>query len=131
MREAFRCHIFNIIYVHRNRETGEGVIFMHPDEVKDESQMGPDPMPSLSNLRLKMSVVAVKRLADGEGKITAEEIEMCAVYGAPGTVNNKWSKWTPNGRLTMTVSNPDVFGKVLPGQFIFVDLVPTTKDSSE
>jgi len=29
----------------------------------------------------------------------------------------------------MTISNPQAFGKVLPGQFVFVDITPCEKDS--
>jgi hypothetical protein len=81
-------------------------------------------------LRLKMSVSSVKRHADGEGNITLEEISFGAVYGKEDSANAQWSKWTPSAQLTMTVSNPKAFGKVLPGQFVFVDLIPTDKDSA-
>lgn len=80
-------------------------------------------------LRLKMNVQSVKRIADGEGHITGEEIELSAVYGKDGTANAQWSKWTPFGHLKFTVSNPDAFGKLLPGGFVFVDLSPAEKDS--
>lgn len=81
-------------------------------------------------LRLKMSVNSVKRVADAEGNISQEEIGLNAVYSAKeGAANAQWSKWTPCAQLTMTISNPDAFGKVLPGQFVFVDLTPTDKDS--
>ena len=79
-------------------------------------------------IRAKMFVNKVNRGADSNGDISQEEIELSAVYGKEGTVNNQWSKYTPFGRLTMTISNPEAFGKILPGQFFFVDLVSTTKD---
>jgi len=79
-------------------------------------------------LRLKVSIQSVKKVADGEGNIAAEEITAHAVYGKEGSANAQWSKWTPNAQLSMTVNNPAAFGKVLPGQFFFVDLVPTDKD---
>ena len=79
-------------------------------------------------LRMKMSVASVKHVCDPEGKIAQEEIELMAVYGKEGTANAQWSKWTPTGNLRFTVSNPDAFKKVLPGQFFFVDLVPTDKE---
>jgi hypothetical protein len=80
-------------------------------------------------LRLKMSVGSVKRVADGAGNINSEEIGFNAVYGKEGSANAQWSKWTPCASLTMTINNPAAFGKVLPGQFVFVDLTPTDKDS--
>jgi hypothetical protein len=76
-----------------------------------------------------MSVTSVKRVADGTVNITSEEISLSAVYGPEGAPNSQWSKWTPAAQLTMTVNNPQAFGKVLPGQFVFADLTPCEKDS--
>lgn len=80
-------------------------------------------------LRLKMSVQSVKAVAGGDGQKVQEEIALAAVYGEEGSANRQWSQWTPSASLTMTVNNPAAFGKVLPGQFLFVDLIPAEKDS--
>jgi hypothetical protein len=81
-------------------------------------------------LRLKMSVNSVKSNADSNGDKQSEELSLSAVYSnEEGSANKQWSKWTPAASLTMTISNPGAFGKVLPGQFIFVDLTPCEKDS--
>lgn len=80
-------------------------------------------------LRLKMSVSSVKSVADGNGDKTSEELALTAVYGKDGTANAQWSKWTPSASLTMNISNPGAFDKVLPGQFVFVDITLTDKDA--
>lgn len=81
-------------------------------------------------LRLKMVVNTTTRNADSTGEINSEEITMSAVYSdKEGSANKQWSKWTPAGQLRFTVSNPAALGKVLPGQFFYVDLIPTDKDS--
>lgn len=81
-------------------------------------------------LRLKMCVNSVKTVHDNEGAAYQQELALTAVYSnKEGSANAQWSKWTPSASLTMTVSNPAAFGKVLPGQFLFVDLIPTDKDS--
>lgn len=81
-------------------------------------------------LRLKLSVSSVKGVADATGKKNSEEVEFAAVYSSEaGSSNAQWSKYTPCARLTMTISNPDAFDKVLPGQFVFVDITPTTKEA--
>jgi hypothetical protein len=81
-------------------------------------------------LRLKMSVDSVKSVADNNGNKTQEELSLNAVYSnEEGSANKQWCKWTPVANLTMTISNPLAFGKVLPGQFVFVDLTPCEKDS--
>ncbi len=83
---------------------------------------------STATLRLKMWIASVKSSCAPDGSKSGEEIALQAVYGPEGSPNAQWSKWTPSASLTMYVTNPDAFGKVLPGQFYFVDLVPTDKD---
>jgi len=87
-----------------------------------------DPFERANMLRLKMSVASVKSCADGNGNKTSEEITMHAVYGDKGTANAQWSKWTPVAGLSMTINNPEAFGKLLPGQFVFCDLSPAGRD---
>lgn len=82
-----------------------------------------------ATLRLKMRIVSVKQVCDTDGKIMAEEVVLAAVYGPEGSANSRWSKWTPAAQLTMTINNPAAFGKVLPEQFYFADLIPTDKDA--
>lgn len=81
-------------------------------------------------LRLKMVVNTVTRNADQNGDINSEEITLSAVYSdKEGSVNKQWSQWTPCGQLKFTVSNKAALGKVLPGQFYFVDLEQCDKDA--
>jgi len=81
-------------------------------------------------LRLKMVVNTVLRSADETGEIRSEEITASAVTSSQeGAANKQWSKWTPCGQLKFTVNNPAAFGQMLPGQFFYVDLTPTDKDS--
>lgn len=82
-----------------------------------------------ATLRLKMSIASVKSGCDQSGAKVSEEIVLQAACGPKGSANEQWSKWTPSAGLTMHVNNPGAFGKVLPGQFFFVDLIPTDKDS--
>ncbi|MDE2467211.1 MAG: hypothetical protein KGL35_00275 [Bradyrhizobium sp.] len=75
-----------------------------------------------------MSIASVKSCCDQNGNKSSEEVTLQAVYGPEGSPNAQWSKWTPCANLSMTINNPAAFGKVLPGQFFFVDLIPTDKD---
>ena len=83
----------------------------------------------MATLRLKMSIASVKSSCDMNGNKVNEEISLQAAYGPPGSANEQWSKWTPSASLTMQINNPGAFGKVLPGQYYFVDLIPTDKDA--
>jgi hypothetical protein len=81
-------------------------------------------------LRLKMLVNSVKTVHGSDGEPQQQELALSAVYSnKEGSANSQWSRWTPSASLTMTVSNPAAFGKVLPGQFVYVDLIPTDKDA--
>lgn len=79
---------------------------------------------------LKMVINTVKRSCDNDGNIQQEEITASAVYSdKEGSVNKQWSRWTPCAQLSFTVSNPNVFDKLLPGQFYFVELTRVDKDA--
>jgi hypothetical protein len=82
-----------------------------------------------ATLRLKMSIASVKSSRDQSGAKVSEEIALQAVYGPEGSANSQWSKWTPSAGLTMHVTNPGAFGRVLPEEFYFVDLIKTDKDA--
>ena len=50
-----------------------------------------------------------------------EEITLRAV-ASDTEENKKWCKWTPNGELTMSISNPDAMGKFTPGKEYYLDI---------
>jgi hypothetical protein len=79
-------------------------------------------------LRAKMCVATVKSVANEMGWKVQEEVELRCVYGGSSDANAQWSKWTPYGEMKLSISNPGAFGKIMPGQFFFVDLVLTDKD---
>lgn len=84
----------------------------------------------MPQLRLKMLVASVAQQVDQEGNISQEQIGLNAVYSdKEGSPNKQWSKWTPAAQLNISISNPDAFKKLLPGQFVFVDLTITDKDA--
>lgn len=81
-------------------------------------------------LRMKMVVNTVSRHANSTGEIDSEEITLSAVCSdKDGAANKQWSQWTPSGQLRFTVTNKAALGKVLPGQFHYLDLTLTDKDS--
>lgn len=79
-------------------------------------------------LRAKFFVNTVKHSCDHNGAIGSEELELSAVTGSSGDeVNKQWSKWTPNGRLTMTINNQGAMRKLLPGQEVYIDITVIEK----
>lgn len=82
----------------------------------------------MANLRAKFFVNTVKHSCDHTGAVAYEELELSAVTGSSGDeVNKQWSKWTPCGRLTMTINNPDAMRKLLPGQEVYIDITVIEK----
>jgi len=68
----------------------------------------------MTTMRAKMKVNSVKLIDNGE------ILEMQPVTN--GTVeDNTYSKYTPSGNLTLTISNPDLYGKFKPGHKYYVD----------
>lgn len=52
-----------------------------------------------------------------------EKVSLGAVYGN-GEANKEWSKYTPSGSLTMTISQEGAQGKFIPGKEYFLDFTP-------
>lgn len=74
-------------------------------------------------MRAKFNVSNVKNESWGE------EVELHAVYSNENnTEDNQFSQATPNGRLTMTISNPAAKGFLQPGKSYYLDFTeaPTT-----
>jgi len=75
----------------------------------------------MRTMRAKMRVVNVDRQA------TCEVLRFSAVgsvfpYPEDGSdENNSFAKWTPCADLNMTVTNPDLFGKIQIGEEYYLD----------
>lgn len=77
-----------------------------------------------STLRCKMRVAEVVRSINADGSIASETVKLVAVYGAEGTENGVWSKWTPSAQFTVSINNPDAFGKLSKDHEFYVDFSP-------
>jgi hypothetical protein len=75
-------------------------------------------------IRAKFKVASVTQYENDQ-----ETVEMQAANGRADTANAQWSKWTPSGKLTLTINNPDARGKLLPGKYYFLDLTEAAEDA--
>lgn len=73
----------------------------------------------MPEVRAKFKVRSVEKTPDGEG----EQVMLMAVTD-DSPENKTWSKYTPAGQITMTINNPECFGKYVPGKEMFVDFTP-------
>lgn len=78
-------------------------------------------------MRAKVYVSSVTRTVGAEGDVTSENVSFYAVpkpgsYPADGAdEDNTYAKFSPNAEFKMTIANPALFGKLLPGQRYYVD----------
>lgn len=59
--------------------------------------------------------------SDGKATQSGEYVRLNAVYGKDGSANAQWSKATPSGQVTLSISNPGAWGHFKQGGFYFVD----------
>lgn len=58
---------------------------------------------------------------------TAEQLYLAPVYEEDG-INKEWSEATPSGSLSLFISNKNAWGRVKEGDYVFVDITPTTRE---
>lgn len=83
----------------------------------------------MSVLRCKMRVLSVLQNIETDGSVNQEQVMLTAVYGAEGSENGQWSKWTPNANFDIHINNPSAFGKLSKGHEFYVDF--TAVEASE
>lgn len=84
--------------------------------------MGPASLPHM-NVRAKFKCESVTAYEGAEdGSSCNVEITLRAVISGPE--NEQWSRWTPNGVLTMTITNPAAAKAFFPGSEHFLDFSP-------
>lgn len=53
---------------------------------------------------------------------SSRSVELSAVYGVDGSDNSSWSKATPVGKLTMSITNEAAFTQFTLGKSYFIDI---------
>jgi hypothetical protein len=74
-------------------------------------------------MKAKMNVTAVHPYADGVGE-TVNMSPVCgkAPFGPNGeSEDNTFSRWTPGGSLSLSITNPALVGKFHVGQKFYLD----------
>lgn len=73
-------------------------------------------------MRAKMMVQSVEKPNPGMEVLTMAPVCGSAPFGPDGeSEDNTFSRWTPSGSLSLTVTNPDLHGKFNAGQKFYVD----------
>lgn len=75
----------------------------------------------MRTMRAKMKVSKVES-GNGYEKLSFNAVCKSGPYPPDGSdENNSFAKWTPTAELTMSVTNPDLFGKVKQGEEYYLD----------
>ena len=81
----------------------------------------------MSIMRAKFRIETIGQFNVKDGKSSWETLELFAVgqdkpYGPNGeSEDNTFARYTPNGHLTLTINNPELFGKFKQGQKFYLD----------
>jgi len=79
-------------------------------------------------VRAKMQCRAIETVLAYSGDAskpaaTQEVVKLSAVYGEE---NKPWSQYTPQGEVSMHITNPDAVKRFEVGGFYYVDFTPAT-----
>ena len=60
---------------------------------------------------------------------TTENISMMAVTSKPfdkdgNSEDNSFARWTPSGKLEISITNPELIGQIKEGQAFYLDFTP-------
>lgn len=81
----------------------------------------------MTTMRAKMRVADVHPYVGSDGKTSQETLTFYAVgpkgsYPADGSdENNSYARWSPSGRLELSVANPALWGKFAVGDEYYLD----------
>ena len=75
-------------------------------------------------VRAKFYVKSINHLYTQTPDNVCAEIKLSAAYGKD---NESWSKYTPSGEISMTITNPAAIDRFELGKQYYVDFVPAEK----
>ena len=78
-------------------------------------------------MRAKMKVVNVQSHDGGNETIKFRAIGKDSAYPEDGTdEDNSYARWTPNGELSLTIANPELWGKFAIDDKFYLDFTRVT-----
>lgn len=78
-------------------------------------------------MRAKLKIETILATEYGE-ELKLKAVVKSGSYPADGSdEDNTFAKFTPTAELSLSVRNPDLFGKFKPGQAFYLDFTPAEK----
>lgn len=80
-------------------------------------------------MRAKLRVTKVEAYKNDNGETVQETVTMMPVTSKPFDANgenedNSFARWTPCGSVSLTINNPNLFGKHSQDQTFYADFTP-------
>jgi hypothetical protein len=80
-------------------------------------------------MRAKLQITKVETHKTDKGETLQETVSMMPVTSKPfnpdgENEDNTFARWTPGGTVSLTISNPKLFGKFTEGQRFYADFTP-------
>ena len=72
-------------------------------------------------MRAKFFVTSVEKPYDGAEKVNFSPVTSKPFDGEGNSEDNTYSRWTPSGALSLTITNPALHGKFTQGQKFYAD----------
>ena len=83
-------------------------------------------------MRAKVMVNEITHYPYAAQKFVAQPVVKDEKFGPNGeSENNTYSRYSPAGRFELTITNPELFGKLKPNQVMYVDFILAEDDGSE
>lgn len=84
----------------------------------------------MTTMRAKFQIHSVAFNLDHKGEKASETLGMSPVCKSGGypedglDEDNTYAKWSPSGSLSLTITNPALWGQFKPGQKFYLDFSP-------
>lgn len=79
-------------------------------------------------MRAKMQVQQVTDFGNNCQQVVMIPVCGNKPYGPNGeSEDNTFARYSPSGELKLTITNPDLVGKIRPGQRVYVDFTEATE----
>jgi hypothetical protein len=73
-------------------------------------------------MRAKMTVESIKDFGNNRQEVVMHPVCGNKPFGPNGeSEDNTFARYSPSGELKLTITNPDLFGKIKPGQTFYLD----------
>ncbi len=78
-----------------------------------------------------MDTLGVNRISMVQSITDFGDTKQIVLQAVTDEANKTWAKWTPCGKIEMSINNPDAFNQFSPGQTFFVDFSPAPEKQAD